>query len=296
MAKTKQAKEPKEKFILIKTAAKKYDTAEKNILNWAKTRKITACRIGNTWVVDDNSIKTYIDLNKQLSDYDLYLNEQIKEKEKLIQKFDNEIFQIKNLYELTPAFQIVLYEMSVLISNPQKQVIFLDMVIGGKNINTIAQEHKTTINKIIRIQQTNVKTISAKSGFLKTFRETMAGLKFKIRELEINNQAKENEINRLLSILPSIEREEPEVITPEIVKLLSTPLYSLPFEKRALNCFNWYNVHTVEDLLRLTKGKGFKILTYQRSFGKKSLASLKAILIENNIINTDEDSYLYKFV
>lgn len=291
----KQAKKPKEKFIPLSIAARKYGTSEQNVLNLTKNGKITTVPIGNTYVIDENSLLRYFEKNKKISDYDKRLDELLREREELIIGQENELLLLYSFQDLNSFIPLILSEFSLLIKDKTKRNIFIQ-VSNTRNLNLVARKNRISVDKVRYYYKFAIKIIYQKLGFLKDFRETMAGLKFKIRELEIINQTKENEINRLLSILPSIERTEPEAITPEIVKLLSTPLCSLNFERRALNCFHWYDLHTVEDLLRLTKNNGFKTFIYYRSFGKKSLALLKAILIENNIIDADEDSYLYKFV
>lgn len=292
MATTKQLKE---KFILLKTAAAKYGTKERNILNWAKSGKVTACHIGDTWAVDDYSIKRFLELNKKISDYDKHLEKIVEERENLIFQKENELFLLRTFQGLTPAGRLVLAEMALLVTDKTKRNVFFE-ISSGHDINLVARQYNLTVENIRYYYTFAGKVISKKLGFLKDYRETMAQLKFQVRELEINNQHKENEINRLLSLVPSLQRTEPEAITPEIVKLLSTPLCTLPFETRALNCFHWYGVSTVEDLLRLTKNIGLKILMDYRSFGKKSLGLLKVVLIENNIIDANEDSHLYKFL
>lgn len=298
MTKTKHPGEQKEKFILLKTAAKKYGTNEKNVLNWAKTRKITACRIGETWVIDDNSIRNYIDLNKKISDYDIYLKKIVAEKlediNNTVAEMDDCIYILKSKKKINPYLRPLIEEMAALIPNEEKRSIFIEISNGNYPAN-LAKEKNIPYDKICYHYNQALRMLAKKTGFLNTYRDTLAALKFKVRELEITNQIQDKELKKLYSILP-YPKPTPEKLTPEIVKILSTFLCDFDFDTRALSCFRWFNFETVEDLLRFTKAGGFRQLTCYRSFGKKSLVLLKAVLIENNIIDIDEKSYLYPFV
>lgn len=291
----KKTKDPKEKFITLRRAARKYETNERNILNWAKGKKITAVHIGDTWVIDEYSLFRYFEKKKIITDYDKRLEELIVERENLLLQQENDLFVLYSFQDLTPSIRLVLEELSLLIKDEIKRKVFQEISFGH-DVELVAHQYNLSVDRVRYCYTFATKVLFQKLGFLKNSRKTIAELKFKIRKLEINNQIKENEINRLLSVSPSVERTELAILTPEIIKLLSTPLYVLNFDTRVLNCFQWFKITTVEELLRFTKDSGLRTLMSYRSFGKKSLASLKAVLLANNIIDIDGNSNLYKFV
>lgn len=286
-----------ENLIPLHAAVEKYGSEARNILNWAKAGKITASRIGGTWFVDEESIRTRIKLNKKISAENIQLSEVIKEKEKLIQKFENDIYILKNIYDLSPAFQLILFESSKLIPDERDQAIFLDMVMGKKSIATLAKDYHSTLKAIANIQKSNVNIINAKSGFLKTYRNQLSKLYWENRKLEITIRSQKEQIKVLSSLVPDKKTQAPpEEITPEIANILSTRLFDMDFDVRTLNCFSSLSLKTVEDLLRITKLNGLDGLLMCRNFGKKTLATLKRTLYEANIIDENEWSYLYNYL
>lgn len=105
------------------------------------------------------------------------------------------------------------------------------------------------------------------------------------------------QIKALSSLLPDKNvQTPPEEITPEIAQLLTTRLYDMELDVRTLNCFKSLNLNTLEDLLRLTKLNGFDGLLMCRNFGNKSLRSLKRTLVDADIIDENEWSYLYNYL
>lgn len=297
MAEQNVTNQPRENLIPLNAAVEKYGSEARNILNWAKAGKITASRIGGTWFIDEESIRTRINLNKKISAYNTHLSEVIKEKEKLLQKLDHDIFILKNIYDLTPAFKLILIETSKLIPNEIEQAIFLDMVIGKKSIANLAKDYHRTIKTIVNIQKSNINIISAKIGFLQTYRNQLAQLYWEKRKLEFTLRTQMEQIKALSSLLPDKNvQTPPEEITPEIAQLLTTRLYDMELDVRTLNCFKSLNLNTLEDLLRLTKLNGFDGLLMCRNFGNKSLRSLKRTLVDADIIDENEWSYLYNYL
>lgn len=290
------------KLVPIRKEAEKWGTTSRNIINWIKKGKISGSRIGDTWGVEKNSIAEYLKLNAKISSYNKILEEKIKEKEEAIKRFNNEIYIINNLYELTPAFQLVLFEMSTLLSDPEHQVIFLDMFLGREDIDTIAEKHYTTPDKILYIQKANVKAISQKSNFLKDYRNRLKELKLTIRKLEIHNTNKKEAINTIYKLLPEEMKKKvspyvEKTLNPEIVNLLSKPINEILTDQRCINCLLYLELYTVEDLIRFLKiNKDYNIFLRVRNFGPKTLKRLKLELHEKKLVKTNGESDLYKYV
>lgn len=304
MAKPKknQTETPKLNLVPVEKEARKWGTDPRNVINWIKIGKISGSRLGESWGVDKGSITRYMQLNAKISQYDKILEKKLQEKEKALRKFNNNIFIINNLYELTPAFQLVLYEMSTLIPTSKDQVIFLDMFLGKKEVETIAEEHHLPPEQIIFIQRKNIKIICAKSKFLKNYRNILKELKSNLRRLEIQNRTKKEVIQNLQQLLPSEVKESLSpyiecVLTPEIVTLLSTPLKDILTDKRSLNCLLCMEIETVEELIRfLKKSGGYNSFLRVRNFGYKTLQKLRLELYRKNIVYLDGTSHLFKYI
>lgn len=103
----------------MEEAAAKYDTDARNIKNWGQNGAITVARIGETWMVDDSSVISYLELNKKVESMKeelLTLQEEYKSQiEKCIETNDERLFLLNAGKGITSMFRRMVNEMAGLI-------------------------------------------------------------------------------------------------------------------------------------------------------------------------------------
>lgn len=92
------------KWITLNQAAAKYETDARNIQYWGKSGAITVARIGETWMVDDSSVISYLENNKKVENMKeelLSLQEDYKlQIANCIETNDERLFLLKEVEEL----------------------------------------------------------------------------------------------------------------------------------------------------------------------------------------------------
>lgn len=120
--------------------AKELDTDIKNIINWAKAGKITASRIGTTWMIDESSLKHYLSTHLKKAEQDKYLEQQIQEKEdeitEMIAHIDDFLFSLRSLNQISPVFKVIINEMSLLLPNKKMQEAFISNISWRRYIQS----------------------------------------------------------------------------------------------------------------------------------------------------------------
>jgi RNA polymerase, alpha subunit C-terminal domain protein len=294
-------------MIPLQQAAILYCTSERNIKNWIKNYQISFSKIGGTLMVDENGLDKIIKLNTQLSNYDDYLEKEVRLREieisNIISKLDDFIFTTKSSNKLSPVFISIVHEMALLIKNPFKRDIFIDITLRKSPLD-VANKNDISVDKVCSLYEATLKTVNQKVGFLSNLRTVLAEKDLYIRKL----QSEVKRLNRLIENSQvqlkekkkekkSYEEKNREYIPEEDLLLLTQKIETdLGFDTRVINCLKTANIETLEDLLQFGKNANFKRLLCIKNFGSTSLHLMKSRLKEIGVIDEKEYSYLYKYL
>lgn len=295
-------------MISIQQAALLYCIDVRTIKNWARKHQITISKIGNTWMIDELNLKRIIELNAEISNYDIYLEKivEIKKKElaSVILQIDDLLYLFKSINKIAPVFRILVREIAFLIPEGKLRSIFIDVTMKNK-LSEIAEKYCISYERLRLLYETGLRCVDKKSKFLLNYRKVLADKEFKIRKLETEARRRDCEIQRLSAIFKRINYEgvltNQEIInTPipyEIFERLSIRLEEkIDLDTRTFHCLKRLNFETVEDVLRYIKDKGVKNLRDSGCIGAKSLEKLKAGLIQIEVIDENWDSVLFQYL
>ena len=287
-------------MIPLEQAAENYGVCVQTIRNWVNKQVITFSYIGNKLMIDEESLAQCIELRARISHCNEQLEEyaRIKEKEVAyaIQGIEDFLFLIRSIKKVSPLFRFIVTEISLLIDDGFKREIFLEAMLS-KNLSEVATNYNLSVKKVQSIYNETLDSLLAKSGFLINYHKMMLEKNREIRRLNLLNRNMKETLDRVLEQDPNLFCIKPlEYIPNEYVDILSRELRDMNLDIRIFNCLHILELRTVEDLLRYVKQNGFERLKSVRNFGDKSLAELKRVLIDNQIINANGDSFLFGFI
>lgn len=292
------------KMIPVHKLAKEYETDVRNIINWAKSGKITASRIGTVWMIDEPSLKHYISTHTKKVKQNQYLKEQIQEKEEeitdMIAHLDDFLFSLRSLNYISPLFRIIINEMSLLLPEEKMQEAFIS-ISTGESIYEAAKKYGVSYDRMCYLYRKFLRMIVAKSGFLKEQRNRLAALEYKVRELSLLNEKREMKILQLTK--KDISEEQLHELYGEFGDVSSTvlDLYSMSLvndveiETRAANVLKANDIETVEQLYKYVAMFGFKKLLDFDNMGTTTLRRLKYALRKKGLLDNKDKSPLIDF-
>lgn len=284
-----------------------FQKEKEDVLKWIKQNKITASKIGNNWMVDEASFYHVIRLNLKLSEYDKYLEEEIKIREEeitnILVQLDDLSYLLKSVNKISPLLRLLIREMASLLPTGLMRSIFTD-VTSGIGISKCAETYDLSFAQACNLYNSAIKSIGHKLGFITEYRDILAQEKLYIRRLEIINRNQEEKIRILSDELERITSEavkndgRSELLIPvTAIRILSLNLaMDLDLDTRCVNSLYSLNIRTVEDLLRYIRYGGLKRLTSARNFGESSLRRLRYKLTKAGIIDENEQSYLFEYL
>lgn len=280
---------------------------EEDVLRWIKYNKVTASRIGNSWMVDETSFYHVIRLNQKLSEYDKYLEEEVRIREEeitnILLQLDDLIYLLKSINKISPILRLLIDEMASLLPAGLNRNIFTD-VTSGIGISKCAEAYNLSLSQTCSLYNSTLKIITHKLGFMTEYRDILAREKLRVRRLEIINRNQEEKIKALSDALERIttgtidnENQSKNLIPLDAIRLLSLNLATdLDLDVRCVNSMHALGLRTVEDLLRYIKNGGLQRTLEARNFGKNSLRRLRYKLIKAGIIDQNEQSYLFEYL
>lgn len=248
-------------WITLKSASLRYDVSPEQVLEWIKDNRISGSRIGDTWLVDNDSISHYLEIHKTLASQQQYLDNELAERREeidlLIARYDDSAFMLKSLLPLTPLFHYMTEEIATLIPEESKREIFLQ-VVKGESLEEIALKRVSTFDKVAYEFIESIELLAKKRDFIKLY---------------------------------------PEKPDADTIRMLNTEIYKLVADFRVRNCLQSTEIYTVADLLSYIKhGGGLKALLKIRNFGNQSYYILTDCLREHGIIDKEDNCPLLKFV
>lgn len=292
------------KLVPVHQLAQEYKTDARNIINWAKSGKITASRIGTVWMIDEPSLKRYLSYHTKKANQKKYLEEELQEKQEeineMIAKFDDFLFSMRSLNNITPLFRIIIHEMSLLLPEERMQEAFVTISTGG-SIYEAATKYGVSYDRMCTLYRKFQRMIIQKMGFIKSYRERLAELEYKVRELTLLNENKRAEIIRLSHREISDDRlqelyDKNGSIPQSVLDMLCMSLEKdVQIETRAVNALKNIDVETVEQLYRYVSTYGFNRLLELNGFGSTSLRRLKYALRKKGLLDHKDESPLFDY-
>lgn len=271
-------------WIGIEEASKKYKVSEKRMLQWCEQNEIVSSEIGGYWMIDEDSLKKRLELNKRESISKVELEARTME---ILQKNHERIFILESLVKLTPIMQIVLKELGEMISKDDCKELFLYLSSGGKT-EDYAKEHGLTIIKVQNILDSAILEIQRNIKYLKQYPKKRLLLKSGTKK------------HNCLKNKPKSFKKPMDIVAGEVpakvADLLSTPVEDLGLDAWTLHSLTTNQITTLGDLLFYTKSNGFCRLLELNRFGSGCLAKLKNRLLYMDIINANDECYLYDYM
>lgn len=301
------------KWITLKQAAAKYETDARNIQNWGKMGAITVARIGETWMVDDGSVTSYLENNKKtetMKEELLSLQEEYKSQiANCIETNDERLFLLKAGKGITSLFRMMINELAGLLECREKREIFVS-ITKGESVNSIAQRMGLTNNKVSSLYAMALREVSRKYVRSRNLRNEKADwlkelhlTQIKLRNMEDRVACLERE-NALLRNAAEAEEQQDEFsasrypdVSDEVFDILFLRFVDIPgFDTRLKNVFCANDIVTVEDFLRQFKKTGWKGLLNSRNFGNRTLRLLKEWMEEKGIIDENGNSRYFRYL
>lgn len=258
------------KWITLKEAAAKYETDSRNIQNWGKNGAITVARIGETWMVDDSSVTSYLENNKKVENMKeelLSLQEEYKSQiANCIETNDERLFLLKAGKGITSLFRMMISEMAGLLACREKREVF-ESITQGESVNSIAQQMRLTYDKVSSLYEKSLREVSRKYVKSRKLRNEKADwlkelhlTQIKLRNMEDRVAYLERE-NALLRNAAEAEEQQDEFsasrypdVSDEALDILFLRFVDIPgFDTRLKNVLRANDIITVEDFLRLFK-------------------------------------------
>lgn len=149
-------------------------------------------RIGETWMVDDSSVTSYLELNKKVEGMKeklLTLQEEYKSRiENCIETNDERLFLLNVGKGITSVFRRMVNEMAGLIECPENKEVFVSLT-GGEPLNSIAQRMRMTKVKVSSLYEKAAREVLRKYVRSRVLRDEKADYlkKLHVTQLRLRN-------------------------------------------------------------------------------------------------------------
>lgn len=301
------------KWITLTQAAAKYDTDARNIKNWGQNGAITVARIGETWMVDDSSVISYLELNKKVESMKeelLTLQEEYKSQiENCIETNDERLFLLNAGKGITSVFRRMVNEMAELIECPENKEVFVSLT-GGEPLNSIAQRMGMTKVKVSSLYEKAAREVLRKYVRSRVLRDEKADYLKKLHVTQLRLRSMEDRVaylereNALLRNAAKAEEQQGKFsasrypdINDEVFDVLFLRFVDMPeFDTRSKNLLHVNGMITVEDFLRKYKKFGWNCFSYNRNCGHMTFALVKERLEALGVIDENGDSRYFRYL
>ena len=251
----------------------RHDVEEATLRNWANLGYITKTRINNQMYLDEESFIAYLEAHKiegLQADYLAKIIEEKKlERDFAISKFDDMLYVLKTLKECEPLFQIIIYELSLFIIDPERREIFYSISMG-ESIARVAKRHRITYDRALKIYSSLLEGLKNKKRFLAIYRKQ--AIEYRLSYLS-NHRVTSQRSGELLRIPIS------KVADTRMVKILQMQ-----------------GILTIRQLLVEVSAKGWNSLLEMRGVGNTSYIHLLSKLRELGISDARMENILAPYL
>lgn len=299
------------KWITLKQAGIKYDTDARNIKNWGQKGAITVARIGDTWMVDDDSVTSYLEKTKKVESLQKELVSMTEGYEHriamCIETNEERLFLLKSFKEIEHVFVSVLRELARVIQLDEYRTVFMH-VANGYELSWIAEHMNIPRGKVAQIYKKAIREVRQKYIGEKNWYDEKADMlqelnmtKMKLSNLEdklallLEMKEKAASLDELKEVVP--QKSQSLNIPEEDLNILFTQLDDVDvFDTRTKNLFPRIGLITIEDLLRFIKKNGLVKLLNVPGLGRRSLKLIQKQLEEMGLLDERGESPYFQYI
>ena len=292
-------------FITIEEAARITGFPSQEIQQWAISKKITSYVVKQgVRLVDLTNLREFISHIERMGIQKLYLQLIIQDKEEeineIISQFDDYLFCLRSLKNISPLLKLIIAELSTFIHDKKDRLIFTEITSGAK-IEDVAKRCGISYDGICRRYKVISLRLQENMGFLTEYKKTITNQDLEIERLWIENRNMEYELRRLYkkALQNGLCIESPRSLIPvplNAAKRICQPITRLTLAPYIRKCLTTLKIETIEDILRYALKNGLDSLLDLPGFGALGLAQLKFQLEKNKIIDKTGHSDLYQYI
>ena len=290
-------------FITIEEAARITGFPSEEIQQWAISKKIASYVVKQgVRLVDLTNLREFISHIERMGIQKLYLQLIIQDKEEeineIISQFDDYLFCLRSLKNISPLLKQIIAELSTFIDDKQDRYIFTEITSGAKILD-VAKRCDISYDRMCYRYKNIVLRLQENTGFLAEYKKTISCQDLEIERLRLEKRNMEYELRTLYkAVLKSgLSLDAPKSsfdIPTDAAKRISLPVTSLTLSPYIRKCLQKLELETMEDLLRYARKKGLDSLLKISGFGPLGLDQLKFQLEKHKIMNKAGDSDLFK--
>lgn len=266
------------KWITLKEAAAKYDTDARNIKGWGQKGMITVSRIGEVWMVDDDSITSYLEKTKKIEHLQKELVCSERRLANSIETNEERLFLVRSFRLIESVFVAVLEELARVIQLDEYRHVFMS-VAKGYELPWIAERMGISKGEVTRMYAKAIREVRRKYIGEKNWYDEKAEM---IQELNRTKMKLSNVEDKLALLLKTKEEtasldelrknisqsSQPLKISDEDLAVLFIRLNDVDgFDTRTKNAFRRMDLTTIQDLLRFIKKNGLEKMINTSGFG-----------------------------
>ena len=188
-------------FITLEEAARITGFPSQEIQQWAISKKITSYVVKQgVRLVDLTNLREFISHIERMGIQKLYLQLIIQDKEEeineIISQFDDYLFCLRSLKNISPLLKLIIAELSTFIHDKKDRLIFTEITSGAK-IEDVAKRCGISYDGICRRYKVISLRLQENMGFLTEYKKTITNQDLEIERLWIENRNMEYELRRL---------------------------------------------------------------------------------------------------
>lgn len=276
-------------WIEIEEAAKKYQVSSKCINEWCERQEIISSKLDGCTMIEEGSLLKAIEWNKKMSFCEYKFKCRMN---KIMGENEEQLYVLNSLKELTPFIRLMIEELARVIRNEKRKRLFLYIVTKG-SIREYANENNMDSYTVRREFESVLREIKSHAGFLKTYRKDVDRLKsiLRIYREKFGKEMMDGGVKEVEEI-----QKAPIEEIQKIIDLLRTPLSDFKWSYRIEDIFFNNNIITLHDLLQFTLTYGVGGLCKFSQMGPRTLNQVIEKLRALNILDDENNSYLYKYL
>ena len=230
----------------------------------------------------------------------LILQDKEEEINEIISQFDDYLFCLRSLKNISPLLKQIIAELSTFIDDKQDRYIFTEITSGAKILD-VAKRCDISYDRMCYRYKNIVLRLQENTGFLAEYKKTISCQDLEIERLRLEKRNMEYELRTLYkAVLKSgLSLDAPKSsfdIPTDAARRISLPVTSLTLSPYIRKCLQKLELETMEDLLRYARKKGLDSLLKIPGFGPLGLDQLKFQLEKHKIMNKAGDSDLYQYI
>ena len=248
--------------------SERYGIQESVLKSWANLGYITSSRIGEQLFLDDESLAAYLEAHKRIGLEMDYLSKIVEEKklerDYIISKYDDLLYVLRTQKMCKPLYAMIIRELAGLIINPDAREIFYSISMG-ESIAKVASRHQMSYGRTLQTYNFLLKSLNVRKDIFATYRKRAMDYRF----LKLADSSRNINV-----------KQDAEILKLPIDKVADTRLANILYNQ---------DVRTVQDLLEIVSGRGWKSLLKMDGVGKISYYHLLSKLQMLGVVDESLD-------